>query len=138
MVAQMVSFTRHFPQRSPFSEGAPHLGQNPEVRGIVSESVYLCVGNVANHNAALFVDESCGDGEFTYAFSDNVGIGCEGESGEDFGFGGRNTAVKAGVDDDVAGRAGKSGIEKFAVTDCDDLTLSRDIVDFKIHFLMYV
>lgn len=91
------------------------------------------MGDVADHDAGFFVDESCGDGEVADAFSDEVGVDGGGEGGEDVGFAGEDVAVEAGVDDDVAGGAGEGGIEQFTVADGDDLSLPGDIVYFEIH-----
>lgn len=133
MVIHTVSLTRQFPQRSPFALGDPHLGQKPVVRFML-ESVNLGVGNVADHDTGFFIEESCGNGEFADAFSNDVGVGGGGEGGKDVCFGCAYVAVESRVDDNVAGGTGEDGIEKFAVADGDDFTLSGDIVYFEIHF----
>ena len=45
----------------------------------------------------------------------------------------RGRRRRSRVDDDVAGGTGEGGIEKFAVADGDDFTLTGDIVYFEIH-----
>ncbi len=70
---QTRSFALHFPQSSPFSLGAPHFGQNPCVR-LMLYSVYLCVGDVADEDDGVFVDDAGSDGCVADFFSDDVGV----------------------------------------------------------------
>ena len=126
------SFALHFPQSSPFSLGAPHLGQNPCVR-LILYSVYLCVGDVSDEDDGVFVDDSGFEGDAADFFADDVCVCGTLKGTDDFFFGCGFASVEGFIYDDVALGTGESLSYEVCITCGNDCVTAGYFVYFEMH-----